>query len=190
MENSKKVCPVCGNRSASKIFDGNVYYCMTPNCSWRSDYENTIDISYSDNKSAVLSNLFPNKFVIHNVTCLSMESFIQSLREEDTELQNFICSNYSGFMAYKMRLSLRDWRKSGIVYWKGEKIFRNSEEYTDLISIAYHCLYEQNQLFRTILQRNKDKYLVHTIGCDDKTETLLTEEEYRYQLNNLLKDNI
>lgn len=202
------VCPACGSNSSvhARINrdDGNIsyYYCTTPNCNWYSTDKNTIDISYSDNKSAVLSNLFPHKFTmldnldvhdarpVKHIQCLSMESFLQSLREPDKNLQEFICSNYSGFVAYKMRLSLRDWRKEGTLYWIGREIKRTSEDYTNLISEAYDRLFDGNILFRTMLYRARKKYLVHTTGCDDITETLLTESEYRYQLNRLIKEKL
>ena len=88
-------------------------------------------------------------------------------------------------MAYKMRLALNDWRKDGYVYWQGKSILRNSDEYAALITKAYDCLFEQNIIFRTILERFKDYHIIHSIGCDDIEETLLTENEYRYQLNRL-----
>ena len=173
------ICPICSNNTISY---SDFYSC--PICDWDSKTE-TIDISYKDNLSAPLSNLFPHKFVIDGVECKSMESFIQSLRERDVQLQKSICSDYSGMMAYKMRLALNDWRKEGDVYWQGKTICRFSDEYTELISRAYNCLFEQNILFKTVLERFKKHHLIHSIGCDDISETLLTEHEYRYQLNRL-----
>lgn len=173
------ICPVCGK--VASVFE-EYYHCLE--CGWNSMY-NTADISYKDNLSAPLSNLFPHKFVIDGVECQSMESFIQSLRERDIELQKSICSDYSGMMAYKMRLALNDWRKEGDVYWQGKTICRYSDEYTLLMTKAYDCLFEQNILFKTVLKRFKDYHLIHSIGCDDISETLLTEHEYRYQLNRL-----
>lgn len=150
-------------------------------------YENKIlDISYKDNLSTSLSNLFPHKFVIDGVKCLSMESFIQSLRVEDKTVQRNICEEYTGYMAYKMRLSLPDWRKDGYVYWQGEKILRFSEEYQKLITKAYDMLFE-NDVFRFCLNTHKNKVLFHTMGCYEEEETLLTPCEYITQLERLIE---
>lgn len=176
----KIICPNCSNEVFLK---NNCYNCS--NCGWNSKI-NTLDISYKDENSAVLSNLFPNKFEVDRITCLSMESFLQSLREPNPTLRTIICSEYNGYMAYKMRRMLTDWRQTGIVYWQGKKIIRNSEDYHNLLKHAYSCLYNDNLLFRTVLIRTKGKFLIHSIGCDDKKETLLTESEYRYFLNFLL----
>lgn len=178
------MCPVCSKKAilTTNIFES-FYIC--PNCNWESTNTDTLDISYKSNSSAPLSNLFPHKFIIDGILCLSMESFIQSLRVDNKEMQQAICSNYSGMMAYKLRLSLNDWRKEGYIYWNGKRIKRNSKDYTKLITKAYDCLFEQNIVFREILRSKKDYYLIHSMGCDNIDETLLTEEEYRFQLNRL-----
>lgn len=184
------ICPICG--AQVEMFQHSHYICNK--CYWNS-LENTVDISYSDPLSAPLSNLFPHKFTIYdhfhperNITCLSIESFIQSLRVEEPELQKQICENYSGYMAWKLRLSLRDWRSDGLIYWRGITMKRNSKEYTSLITMAYDSLFDRNIVFRElVLPTFKDKILIHSIGCDNPEETLLTEMEYRYQLNRLIE---
>ena len=190
-ENSKDIitCPVCGRRVEK--FQGVHYFC--DKCNWDS-LENTVDISYSDNQSAPLSNLFPHNFTIYDflcpnqvIKCQSMESFIQSLRVKDIYLQKKICEDYSGYMAYKMRLSLPDWRKDGFVYWRGNAIKRNSKEYQYFITMAYDCLYEGNDVFRElVIPHFKDKILIHSTGCETQSETILTETEYLFQLKKRL----
>ena len=147
-----------------------------------------IDISFKNMQNSPLSNLFPHKFEIDGVKCNSMESFIQSLRAEDPTLQEKICSEYSGAMAYRLRLLIGDWRKTGTIHWRSKEIVRDSDEYISLITRAYDCLFEQNIVFKHVLLKNfTDKYFIHSTGCDDKKETLLTEAEYRAQLNRLRK---
>lgn len=188
-ENSKKVikCPLCGK--FVEMFCRTHYVC---DCGWDS-LENTVDIGYQDHQSSTLSNLFPHKFLFYTceedkTTCLSMESFLQSLRVQDPVLQKYICENYSAMVAWKLRFALRDWRKDGLVYWNGKAIVRASEEYTALITTAYDRLFEGNPVFREIvLPHFKGKYLIHSFGCDCESETLLTEREYRYQLNRLME---
>lgn len=145
-----------------------------------------MDISYKDSISSSLSNLFPHEFIIDNIKCLSMESFIQSLRIKEKEVQEEVCSKYTGYMACKLKAAFPDWRETGYVYWQGKQISRISTEYSDLITKGYDCLFE-NIVFRYCLNSFKNRYLIHSIGCDEITETLLTESEYIYQLNRLIK---
>ena len=191
-ENSKLsiICPVCGN--IANMFEHTHYVCTK--CNWDS-LVNTVDISYGDNLSSPLSNLFPHNFTIYNsispntcIYCLSMESFLQSLRVSDAKLQKYICENYSGYASYKLRLSLNDWRKDGIVYWQGKPINRFSDDYKLLITEAYNALYEGNDVFRElVLPRFKDCHLIHSFGGQIQAETLLTQDEYLWQLKRLIK---
>ena len=189
-ENSKRqiTCPVCGS-PAPMI--GRIHYTCNK-CTWDSLYD-TIDISYKDELTSPLSNLFPHKFVFYTcdedkTTCLSMESFIQSLRVKDPLLQKYVCENYTGLAAYKLRRTLGDWRDDGIVYWQGKPIIREFEEYDKLITTAYDRLFESNPIFReVVLKKFKNFHIIHSIGDDSRSQSLLTEDEYRYQLNRLMK---
>ena len=186
------ICPVCG--SQAKLFHHTHYVC--PNCKWDS-LENTVDIAFGDPTSSVLSNLFSHKFLFYtkgklgasdDTHCLSMESFLQSLRVKDPCLQKYICENYSGAMVQKLKVCLRDWREDGYLYWNGVAIKRDSLTYQELITTAYDCLFEGNPIFRElVLPRFKDIHLIHSIGKDCEYETLLTESEFRYQLNRLMQ---
>lgn len=188
-ENSKETikCPVCG--AIAHKFVRTHYIC--DKCDWDS-LESTVDIAYQDTLSSSLSNLFPHKFVFYTceqdkTNCLSIESFIQSLRVKDTQLQKYICENYSGYMAWKLKFALPDWRKDGLVYWNGQAIARHSEEYTALITTAYDRLFEGNPVFRElVLPSFKGKLLIHSIGDTSQSETLLTQKEFCYQLNRLI----
>ncbi len=174
------VCKNCGTPYYDDLKGCKEFFCER--CKY---HTKVLDISYKDEVSAPLSNLFPHKFEIDNIVCLSMESFIQSLRVKEKSLQIKICSDYSGYMAYKMRSALPDWRSTGKVYWQGKPITRNSKEYENLITKAYDCLLE-NDVFRFSLNSFKDYYLFHSIGSNNENETLLTEDEYISQLNRLI----
>ena len=186
------ICPVCGSPAA--LFQHTHYIC--PNCNWDS-LVNTVDIAYDNPVSSALSNLFPHKFLFYtrgklgkfdDTHCLSMESFLQSLRVKDANLQKYICENYYGPMVQKLKVYLRDWREDGYLYWNGISIKRDSATYHELISTAYDCLFEGNPIFREcVLPQFRGIHLIHSIGKDCKSETLLTESEFRYQLNRLIK---
>ena len=117
-----------------------------------------------------------------------MESFLQSLRVKDPKLQKYICENCSGPVVQKLKICLRDWREDGYLYWNGIAIKRDSATYQELITTAYDCLFEGNPIFREyVLPHFKDMHLIHSIGKDSTCETLLTEDEFRYQLNRLIQ---
>ena len=89
--------------------------------------------------------------------------------------------------AKKMSGVLDDWKKDQLLYFDGRAYQRYSEEYTDLISRAYDSLFNTNQMFREIiLPRFKGCYILHSIGADDESKTVLTEAEFRYQINRLI----
>ena len=90
-------------------------------------------------------------------------------------------------MAYKARLTLPDWRVKQELYFNGKSYDRHSQEYQDLITRAYDCLFESNDIFREIvLPRFKDCTLIHSIGETNSNETILTASEYLYQLRRLM----
>lgn len=187
------VCPICGKTAREiPIFNGFIFSCDS--CDFRSIDPKCVDISYKDDLSAPLSNLYPNAFMMpytHRlkgiITIPSMESFLQGLKIKDPQLQYLFMSTYSGMDAKKMSGVLDDWKKDQLLYFDGRAYQRYSEEYTDLISRAYDSLFNTNQMFREIiLPRFKECYIIHSIGSDNEAETVLTESEFRYQINRLL----
>ena len=189
-ENSKQLitCPNCHSHFAEK---GILYY-HCKDCGWDSK-DNCVDICYSDPLTAPLSNLFPHTFSFsiedsnQIICCASMESFLQSLKIENPTLQIQFAEEYTGYMAYKARLALPDWRKHQLLYFGGKSYGRHTQEYQDLITRAYDCLFESNDIFREIvLPRFKDYTLIHSIGETNNHETILTDSEYLYQLRRLM----
>ena len=188
------ICPVCGKK-AQKIspLPDIIYRC--DDCGFISTQENCVDVSYKDNFSSPLSNLYPHSFTLcYNhpcyrdvITCPSMESFLQGLKIKDPYLQYVFMTKYSGMMAKKMGMVLDSWKKEQLLYFEGKAYERESAEYIELITYAYDSLYKSNPIFReVVLPRFKDYHIIHSIGCDNKSETVLTEMEFRYQLNRLI----
>lgn len=143
-----------------------------------------IDIKFrGDNLEKRLSNLYPYKFVIDGLIMESFEGFIQSLRSPD---ERFKEQSYtlSGFVAWKKGQGVNWWDKQE-VYWLGKTIDRQSEEYTNLITHAYDCMFEQNIEFKNSLKESLPYKLIHTIGKTNKYKTLLTNKEFLGQLNRL-----
>lgn len=196
---SKKtiICPVCGKTAREiPLFSSFTYSC--DNCSFMSIDPKCVDVSYKDELSAPLSNLYPNSFMMYCsydnitlgqelVTYPSMETFLQSLKIKDPSLQYYFVKNYSSMDAKKMSAILDSWKNEQLLYFDGKTYARDSEDYQKLITTAYDALYDTNPVFRkVILPRFKGCYIIHSIGADDKSKTVLTEAEFRYQINRLI----
>ena len=143
------------------------------------------DICYKFNfPYNVLCNFTPTHFHHEGFSINSMEGFLQSLKIADKKTQAKICT-LPGFMAKKVGNYLK---KSGqfdrkTLYWNGKKIDRYSEELQDIISDAYQAKYGQDRVFRAVLNSSRGHTLTHTIGKNDPTDTILTEEEFINHLN-------
>ncbi len=142
-----------------------------------------IDIwSKSPYPANVLSNLYPNAFLMDGVTCASMEGFLQSLKYASIDTQKAICQ-LSGKEAKNMTNNL--WQETQQVYWQGTTINRQSDAFQQLIQRAYQALYEQNEVFRNALLATRDKKLYHSNGEPNPYKTILTEQELCSVLMNL-----
>ncbi len=145
-----------------------------------------VDIwSKSKYPAYVLSNLHDSIFIFDDVECHSMEGFLQSLKYQDEGKQRQICK-LRGLDA--KRMSLSDWQRDQIVWWKGLPINRQSDVFMKLITEAYTALFQQNQYFRDALLSTKGKRLLHSRGKKDPHETIFTEKEFCAILTEL-RDN-
>ncbi len=137
---------------------------------------NTLDIrSNGLYPSNVLSNLCSNGFRLDGMVCGSMEGFLQSLKRKELDKQRQIC-NMKGGNARKM--SVTSWQTDQIVWWKGQAIDRQSEEYQRLIRRAYQAMFEQSERFRAALMQTRGITLVHTSGEPSSYKTILTPSEF------------
>lgn len=123
----------------------------------------------------VLSNMCSNGFLFDGMECGSMEGFLQSLKRKELDKQRQIC-NMRGGNARKM--SVTSWQTDQIVWWKGQAIDRQSEEYQRLIRCAYQAMFEQSERFRDALMQTRGITLVHTIGEPSSYKTILTPSEF------------
>lgn len=135
--------------------------------------------------SDVLSNLCSNGFHFDGMVCGSMEGFLQSLKRKDINKQRQICS-MKGKNARKMTST--GWQTDQIVWWKGNAIGRQSEEYLQLVKRAYTAMFEQNERFRIALMSTRGMTLYHTGGEKNPYKTILTEKEFCQILTNLRDD--
>ena len=135
---------------------------------------------------ANLSNFHPHPFVIDGVQCNSMEGFLQSLKFESVEMQEYVCTLVG--RAAKFKGKDKKWYKNQTLYWRGKAIKRDSKEYQDLLDRAYAALNE-NTSFRKALEATGDAVLTHSIGKSDITHTVLTKKEFCSRLMRLREDN-
>lgn len=135
--------------------------------------------------SNVLSNLCNNEFRFDGVTCCSMEGFLQSLKYQDKDKQQEICSMKGG-VARKQ--SNKYWQTDQIVWWKGETYDRQSDEYQKLLRRAYQAMFDQNEQFRTALMQTRGIILIHSCGEEDSYKTIITEQEF-CQILTEIRDN-
>lgn len=181
------ICPRCLSKAFYNKQD-NEYICENANCGKYLLADDVIDISYRSHGIAkVLSNLYYYRFSnVACTPCYSMEGFIRSLVEPEHLLQREICL-YSGLPAYELKDVLRDWRIDQTLYWNSVAYKRDSPEYDALIAKAYDRLFEKSRLFKKNLLSTGDKALAHSIGNTDKTESLLTKDDYILNLYRLRK---
>ena len=143
---------------------------------WQVFRGKAIDIwSKNPYTSNVLSNLCSNGFRFDGMICGSMEGFLQSLKQKDINKQRQICS-MKGKNAKKMTTNA--WQCDQIVWWKGNAIDRQSEDFITLVRAAYQCMFEQSERFRTALMATRGMILYHTKGESNPYKTILTEQEF------------
>lgn len=137
-----------------------------------------------------LSNFSPHPFEIDGVLCNSMEGFLQGLKFESIEMQEYVCT-LVGFAA-KRKGSKKNWKQSQTLYWKGETYKRDSKEYQDLLDRAYFEL-SKNTGFQNALLATNDSSITHSIGKNKENDTVLTEREFcsrLYKLRDILKSEL
>ena len=132
--------------------------------------------------SSALSNFAPHPFVIDGVQCNSMEGFLQSLKYENPEMQEYVCTLVG--KAAKFKGKKKKWYRTQTLYWRGQPIKRESKEYQELIDRAYSELVK-NDSFRAALLATGTATLTHSMGKTDPTQTVLTRQEFCSRLTRI-----
>ena len=136
--------------------------------------------------SSSLSNFAPHPFELDGVKCASMEGFLQSLKFESPEMQEYVCTLVG--KAAKFKGKKKKWYTTQTLYWRGKPIKRDSQEYQELLDRAYNALNE-NSGFRKALEATGDANLTHSIGKNKISETILTTREFCSRLMKLREQN-
>lgn len=154
------------------------------NNEWIGESETFINVGYKIHGALpkVLSNLFHYEFVFRGKKVSSVEGVLQGLKFKDKNIQRKVF-NYFGLDANNIKIATDyDWTKTGILYFAGKPIVRNSEEYYDFIDELYISLL-QNPLFRDALNKAGNKYILHSIGESDTSKTVFARCEFEFELN-------
>ena len=135
-----------------------------------------VDIgSDSEGPAGLLSNFTPYAFSFRGYHFVSMEGLLQGLKFEGVEKQQKIFKLVGKQAKFKGKK--QGWYLDQRLYWQGEPMARQSEEYLSLVREAFDAL-ACNEDFQKILLSTGDKKLFHTMGKSDPTKTILTEEEF------------
>lgn len=143
--------------------------------------------SHNGYPSGALSNFAPHPFEIDGIKCNSMEGFLQSLKFSNPEMQEYVCTLVG--MAAKRKGHGKNWYRTQTLYWRGQPIKRDSEEYQILLNRAYNALYK-NEGFRNALAATKQATLTHSIGKNKITDTVLTTREFCSRLTALREGKV
>ena len=139
----------------------------------------TLDLHYrSENElSKSLSNLYPYTFLMDGYLINSMEGLLQSLKTDNMS-EKVKMWGMSGVKCWKYGQQFNSWKETQILYDNnGKPIDRHSEEYDFLIQRAYDCWF-QNENFKQRLKESLPYKISHSMGKTDKTDSVLTKDEY------------
>lgn len=139
-------------------------------------------ISNGKYPSNELSNFSNHEFIIDNIKCYSMESFLQSLKFKSPEMQEEVCKLVGRGAKFKGKH--KKWYVNQKLYWRGKEIDRHSKEYQLLLDRAYEAL-SKNKKFRAALLASGNSVLTHSIGKSDSSKTILTTREFCSRLTRI-----
>jgi predicted NAD-dependent protein-ADP-ribosyltransferase YbiA (DUF1768 family) len=126
--------------------------------------------------SGALSNFAARPFTFRGVECNSMEGLLQSFKFKNPDMQKYVCTLVG--RTAKAKGKNKNWYETQTLWWDGQPIRRDSEEYQDLLDEAYTALFTQNDKAKAALVATGDAKLTHSIGTKKKNQTVLTEQEF------------
>lgn len=164
-----------------------MYYFKTKNGNKVGETEKWVDVGYRNrgDYAQMLSNLFPYTFKFKGKRMRSIENFFQGIKFKDKKIQNYVFTYYGTQAVHIKAATDYNWKESGIVYWQGKEIKRDSKEYELLVDELYISAI-QNPIYRGVLN-NCNKFIIHSIGENNKKDTTFTRYEFEFELN-CLKD--
>jgi hypothetical protein len=165
--------------------DGKLYCCdvLLKDDNYIGESDKWVNVGYSLHGMypKLLSNLFPYEFFFRGFKLNSIECFFQGIKFIDKDLQREVFK-YSGKEALALqKCSDYDWKETGVVYWQGESIVRDSLEYDQIVTELYVSAI-QNKFYRNAI-KNCRLPIIHAMGENDKSKTVFTRYEFEFMLN-------
>lgn len=97
-------------------------------------------------------------------------------------MQEYVCSLVGKKAKFKGKK--KKWFKDQTLYWRGNPIKRDSEEYQDLLDRAFDAS-ATNKKFQKTLLDTQNATLTHAMGKKKISETVLTTQEFCSRLTKI-----
>ncbi len=136
----------------------------------------SINIDFRIKGQNLLSNMMPRPFVLDGIKCGSTEGVLMGGKIEDPGKQKYVCS-LSGWDAQRAGKDI-PWWETQTLYWKGKAMDRHGPEYQEHLDRLYANMYAQNPEARKALMDTYPHKLIHKVGGNDPTRTILTVKEF------------
>lgn len=125
---------------------------------------------------AQLSSMTPHQFIIDDVKCASLESFIQSLKFEKPSMQASLCAEKPKSAKERGKKAI-NWEGTGVAHWKGISMDRLSTQYFTFMESVVAALARQCEPFRKALT-DVSEDTITSAAKSREMHTPLTEAEY------------
>lgn len=137
-------------------------------------------MEFASNSLSAFSKFY---FTIDGVKCISVESFLQSLKFKNIKKQQLIC-DMPPEQAVKLGNKKKLWKQTDNLWWKGNKIKRSSSDYQLLLNCVFDELCKNNNFIRVLMDCGNIEILrtVNTIG---RHSVMLSEDEFVSRLVNM-----
>jgi len=133
--------------------------------------------------AGALSNFAPHPFTFRGCEVSSMEGFLQGLKFKNPEMQLEIFKKVG--IGAKRAGKGKNWQRTQTLWFQGEPVKRDSQEYQDLLDEAYECMFAQNNKARNALLASGDAVLKHSMGSRKISDTVLTRREFCSRLTKI-----
>ncbi len=131
--------------------------------------------------AANLSNFHAHAFTFRGFAIASPEGLLQGLKCKDAAMQQHFFTLIG--LAAKKAGRKKNWQESQTLWWQGQPIKRESDEYQQLLDEVYRAMFDQNADARKALLDTHDAVMRHSIGKNNPKETVLTEAEFCRRLH-------
>ena len=104
-----------------------------------------------------------------------MEGFVQGLKFKSPEMQKavFLLSG----RAAKAKGAKKNWKTRQTLWFQGQPMKRDSEEYSRVLDDAFEALFRNEKAKKALLDTGNAN-LTHSVGKNNQRETVLTASEF------------